>query len=525
MRIVLVAYDFPPIPSPQSLRWAYLVRELALQGHEIHVLTPDLPGYGAGGLPQLPETVAVHRVYPGPLSALLRGGRKAPAKAAVPVPSPASSAPSVAPVPSLEPVLPPSWTHAAVPGTVPSMSEPARNVHSFEEPDWNGRFGNEAHTGLQSSPASKPAGIAVPAGNGHAYHDLNWKGRLRHRVENGFRSAPATLNWKGRLVERLKRGLSRVIFPDYRAEWLPWARRDLRSLLDKVRPDLVVTSHEPACSLPLGLEAKRLGYRWVADLGDPVLATYTPEHWKERAHQLERNVCHQADMVCVTTEKTALLLEQRHGRTPARRLVLTQGYDAAFVDREELAAAVPFDGRRLELLYTGSFYAFRRADALIAAVEAVPGVRLSVATINAPDYLLEAVARHPEKFRLLGFLSHTVALSAQRRCDVLVNIANADPVQIPGKVYEYLGAGRPMIHLRGATVDATSELIDATGGGWHMPTGSEDLNDLLRQLKVRKDSGQLPMGIKEPDQVVSHSWQQLARLWGTEASCLLDDAS
>ena len=28
MRILLIAYEFPPSPSPQSLRWTYLVREL-----------------------------------------------------------------------------------------------------------------------------------------------------------------------------------------------------------------------------------------------------------------------------------------------------------------------------------------------------------------------------------------------------------------------------------------------------------------------------------------------------------------
>lgn len=468
MRIVLIAYDFPPIPSPQSLRWAYLVRELALLGHEIHVLTPDLPGYGAGGLPEIPSTVVVHRVYPGPLSALLRGRTRRPA--------PANKAPS-------------SSVITRAPAQVPSRPQ------------------------------------------GHAFEELNWKGRLRYRLENGFRRRekssvpPSALNWKGQLVERLKNWLSRILFPDYRAEWLPWARRDLRSLLATTRPDVVVTSHEPACSLPLGIEAKRLGYRWVADLGDPVLAAYTPEHWKNRARQLEHDVCHGADMVCVTTEKTALLLEQRHGPARGRRLVLTQGYDAEFIDRLELAESVPFDKQRLELLYTGSFYSFRRADALIAAVAAVPGVRLSIATINAPDYIRKAAAEHPEKFRLLGFLSHTMALSAQRRCDVLVNIANADPVQVPGKVYEYLGARRPMIHLRGPVVDATSELIDSVQGGWHFPGDAETLTALLSELKLQKESGQLPTGARDPDRVASYSWQQLAKLWNTEAVRLLTNVA
>ncbi|MFC3551473.1 hypothetical protein ACFOLC_10680 [Lysobacter cavernae] len=454
MRIVLIAYDFPPVPSPQSLRWAYLVRELALQGHEIHVLTPDLPGYGVGGLPVIPATVTIHRVYPGPFSAFLRGRQTR----------------SIAPAPA---------------GTV------ATEV-------------------VQQAPP--------PGQSGHAFHELNWKGRVRYRLENGFSERPvSSLNWKGRLAEKCKAGLSYFLFPDYRAEWLPWARKCLHALLEDVRPEIVVTSHEPACSLPLGLEAKRLGYKWVADLGDPVLATYTPARWQDRAGELERDVCLKADLLCVTTEKTAELLEHRHGAGIARRLVVTQGYDASFVDEPSLAASVTFDADKLELLYTGSFYSFRRADALIDAVASVPGMRLSIGTINAPDYIHRAVAEHPGKFRLLGFLSHRTALSAQRRCDVLVNIANADPVQVPGKVYEYLGAKRPIVHMRGADEDATSELIDAVGGGWHASAQSGELAEMLRALKVMKDAGQLPEGAGNPERLVSHSWQRLASLWSSEA--------
>ena len=64
MRLLLIAYEFPPSPSPQSLRWTYLVRELALQGHEVHVLTADLGGT-TPGLPPLPDSVRVHRTFPG----------------------------------------------------------------------------------------------------------------------------------------------------------------------------------------------------------------------------------------------------------------------------------------------------------------------------------------------------------------------------------------------------------------------------------------------------------------------------
>src|SRR5690606_27653333 len=79
LTILLIAYEFPPSPSPQSLRWAYLARELALLGHRIHVLAPEHPGSGEG-LPALPGSVVVHRTFAGPamglLNVLARRGRR-----------------------------------------------------------------------------------------------------------------------------------------------------------------------------------------------------------------------------------------------------------------------------------------------------------------------------------------------------------------------------------------------------------------------------------------------------------------
>ena len=75
MRLLLVAYEFPPSPSPQSLRWAYLVRELDALGHEIHVLAPDFGG-DLPGLPMLPAGITVHRCFAGPFRGLLAIGRR-----------------------------------------------------------------------------------------------------------------------------------------------------------------------------------------------------------------------------------------------------------------------------------------------------------------------------------------------------------------------------------------------------------------------------------------------------------------
>ncbi|HEY1033928.1 MAG TPA: glycosyltransferase [Pseudoxanthomonas sp.] len=409
MRILLIAYEFPPSASPQSLRWAYLARELAHKGHDLHVLTIDLGGQ-TPGLPELPDSITIHRTYAGPFRGLFAMRRKLRARRQV------ATETSAAPLPA----------------------STSTNLHG----------------------------------------------------------------WKRLLSERVQTLLARIVFPDARGEWMPWGRRRLLRLLNELAPSVVISSHEPATTLELGLLAKGRGYAWIADLGDPVLAGYTPARWRLRANRLEARVCREADAVIVTTEATRNLLMERHGHRDDV-IVVSQGYDATAETEAELP--VEMDPARTELLYTGSLYRFRRMDELLHALEELPGVRLNIASVSLPDELMAWAARFPERIRLLGFLPHRVALGLQRRADVLVNIANDDPLQIPGKVYEYLGANRPILHL-GKPDDAIGSLLHRTGRGWAC---ANDAGDIIRVLKGL--AGRRPLLPNDGDgEVASHSWQALA---------------
>lgn len=415
MRLLLIAYEFPPSPSPQSLRWAYLCRELHRLGHEVHVLTIDLGG-STPGLPQLPDGVTVHRTYAGHVRGLVARRRR----------------------------------------------------H------------RERIRSAQATVAGPHEGPSRASRSG----------------------------WKQKLSSLLQRLAEFIWFPDLRGEWLPIGRARLDALLEQVRPDVVVSSHEPATTLELGLRARAAGFRWIADLADPVLAPYTPARWRGRAQRLEAEVCRRAEQVLVTTPAARDVLRERHGQA-APITVLTQGFEDAGGPAD--GTAVEFDTGRLELLYTGSFYAFRSGDALVQAVIDTPGVRLNVATVHAPDALLQAIARHPDRIRLLGFLPHRAAIATQREADVLVNLANRDPMQVPGKCYEYLGAGRPILHLGDTPGDAVAALVRERRRGWVAATDAGSIASCLRELVARKDAGTLTRELSlDVEDVAEFGWSRLA---------------
>jgi glycosyltransferase involved in cell wall biosynthesis len=266
------------------------------------------------------------------------------------------------------------------------------------------------------------------------------------------------------LLEKLQTVAGRFYFPDSRGEWRFFACRKLEQLLDELQPDVVISSHEPATTLEVGRHAKRLGLSWVVDLGDPVLSFYTPARWRRRALVLEGRVCEEADRVIVTTERAKTLLVERHDGDPHRFTVLTQGFDAQSREKAGAQPSVDWSEDRLELLYTGSFYDFREPRALVDAVMSMDGARLTVATSRAPAWLLECAEQLPEKIRLLGFLPHSEVVELQKQAHVLVNLANVDATHVPGKLYEYLGARRPILHVGNGRDDAGADLVRRGAG-------------------------------------------------------------
>ncbi|MGY0560305.1 glycosyltransferase [Luteimonas sp. A277] len=433
LRVLLIAYEFPPSPSPQSLRWAHLVRELLELGAEVHVLTAE--NWWPPTSTQPPPGAIVHRAWPGGVAGIIALSRR--------------------------------WRRLS------------------------GRSESEAAaTDATDAKPREAGGPTRPA-----------------RVVPGSVAPGATLNWKGRAVDRFNKLIRRFTFPDERGRWEPFARRELEKLLDSLQPDVVISSHEPATSLRLGRVAKERGFPWVVDLGDPVLSFYTPERWRKDSFDVESWTCAHADRVTVTTEAARALLADRHGVPESRFEVLTQGYDGAQVPE---SAAFEFEPDRLELLYTGSFYQFREPRSLVDAVLASPGARLNIATSRAPEWLLPLLDSHPEQLRLLGFVPHAQAVTLQRSADVLVNIANDDPVHVPGKVYEYLGAGRPILHLGDNEEDVAARLVRGHRRGLVSGNGAGAISEALTRLVEIKRSGEWTTHFNlDQSGVEQYQWQSI----------------
>jgi glycosyltransferase involved in cell wall biosynthesis len=241
------------------------------------------------------------------------------------------------------------------------------------------------------------------------------------------------------------------------------------------------------------------GLQWTAHFRDPWVAGnwQTPSsavsHWLNK--RLEKMIVTRATAVVSVTEEHSAAFRQTYAHLPAGKFVtIPNGYDNG--EWDSLPADIPRDetseGKFL-ITYTGAFYVqrdpqpvFRALKALLDSGEAAPEqVQIDLIgwceTSEGRSVKEMAVSSGVEDcVNILGPRSRQETLRRICQSDLLLLLAEKFVIQIPGKTYEYLRAGRPILAL--TPEGALANLLRKIGGGWAVhPADDAGILAALRQ--------------------------------------------
>lgn len=258
-------------------------------------------------------------------------------------------------------------------------------------------------------------------------------------------------------LSRFYGNVARYLFqPDDQIFWFPFGVARATRLVEERRFDAVLTTSPPESCHLVGLALKYLaGARWVADFRD-AWSTHHLRRGLLSYHKcvnrvLEKWVLKAADGVVANTAAMARRVA-KSGGPRLKILTLPNGFDPADFG-EPLPKAEDGD---FVVVHNGSFRGGRRALPLLEGFAAARE-RDGDFAARAKLYLLGLAraddARAAEGLGLkgvvfhVGYLRHADALRACAGADVLALVMAAEegPGLVPGKLYEYLGLGRPVL--------------------------------------------------------------------------------
>lgn len=313
------------------------------------------------------------------------------------------------------------------------------------------------------------------------------------------RADAAKVSGNRRLIDLL----NRFFVPDNKLGWAPFAvAAGLR--LSRSLPIAAVFSSAPPFSSHLAgvLLKKILGRPLVCDFRDAwsqpnTLSLHLPDWHVAADRRLERWVVANSDLV---TAINPAIMEGLQGYSPdaAGRFALTpQGFDPE--DFHGSRDAEPAKDRFI-ITYTGTLTEHRRLDVMARALKTLalehPGlakaVTFTMAGVHRPDDLIPFRQAGLEgSLRVHGYLPHHRIVGMLRQSDALWMVVGRreGPTVSTSKIYEYLGARRPILASVPADSPASSLVSETESGRVFDPEDHLSLARAIAELCQRKAAG------------------------------------
>ena len=241
--------------------------------------------------------------------------------------------------------------------------------------------------------------------------------------------------------------------------------------------DVLYSSSSPWSGQLAALTIARVtGVPWVADFRDPWARAPWREAWSERvrlaAGTLERRVVARADAILFATRANRDEYAAFYGADAARKFhVVPNGCDPG----EFVSLRSEGDSAQFVLLHAGSLYGARTPVPLFRAMAAA----IRRGTLDPRKFRLRLLGTTPDAGRafmaaaatlgvdeLVEFvprLPREATLEQMASASCLLVLQPGTTVSVPGKVYEYLAVGRPILAI--AEEGETADLVRASGVG------------------------------------------------------------
>lgn len=290
-----------------------------------------------------------------------------------------------------------------------------------------------------------------------------------------------------------------LVVPDRFRSWIRPAVQVARSWKDQWRPDVIYSSGPPNSGhIVAKVLGKYFAVPWIAEIRDAWIDNpYGEPHWLVEPffnRQARRTLAHAAGLVVVTKADQAHI----SAIFPVPVVLSYNGYDPE--DFRAPGAPQPFDRERLTILHAGVIYPGRRDPTpLFRAMSRLGSEARNIRCLFFGEQT-DIVAAMADSCGVRacvetgGALQRSQILSLEREVDVLLECHWQNPAGdgvIPGKLFEYIGARRPILSLGSVTAEPAA-IVRENGLGLASNDPEEIRKALLKHLEQKRTLGRIP---------------------------------
>jgi glycosyltransferase involved in cell wall biosynthesis len=289
-----------------------------------------------------------------------------------------------------------------------------------------------------------------------------------------------------------------LTFPDLTKGWIPYAVKAVEDIKRANQPiDAIITTFPPASAHMIGARAKQiLGVPWIADFRDlwtQDITTMRPRDLQFLQVPLEKKTLRTADVLIGVSDPWSARLAGRYRSHDV--VTVPNGFDP---DDFHPRPAVT---RKFTITYAGVLYQGQRDPSLLFETlsnlireNVIPAADVLVRFYAPPEaWLLPLVRRFGLEpvVELNGIVKRKEVLQREMESHILLLLSWTNPKDTglhTGKLFEYLGAERPILAI-GGNRGVLTQVLEETGAGIHASSKDEVRNFLVQSYVEYKQQG------------------------------------
>jgi hypothetical protein len=272
------------------------------------------------------------------------------------------------------------------------------------------------------------------------------------------------------------RGLMRLLSPDPQVLWRPFAFRGAARLIERENIGTVWVTAPPFSTFSVGnaLKSRYPHVRLISDFRDEWLQYYVNQfsfkgndYIKAQASEIERRTVELSDLVVTVTPATHEVMRSRYPDEPDSKFgMIPNGYDGSAF---EFSRPSPHGTGKIVVSHVGTLYGTTSPQAYLDAMDRLPSEvqsRFETRFVGrvAEEFDSKMLENRKSSIKVTGFIPHDQALRQMAESDYLL-LSCRDRLTVPGKLYEYLAAKKPIIGLVLPQSDAC-KILSKSGTAW-----------------------------------------------------------
>lgn len=322
-----------------------------------------------------------------------------------------------------------------------------------------------------------------------------FKGK-KAKINTGFVQSLKDHNWKTSLLSWVRGNL---FIPDPRVFWKRPSVNFLNKYLKEKPVDVIVTTGPPHSMHLIGLGLKKqLDIPWIVDIRDPWSKLDFLDNFRvskgnrAKYEQMEKTVLEKCDLVLATSYSMNELLQPFDHQ---KFIPITNGFD-----EDDFKGITQPINDKFTIFHAGLLNEPRNprllwevlAELCQESMDFANKLEIRLAGTVDPS-VANRIQTNPvlsDKLQILNYLPHDEVIRQYAQSSVLLLLINNTynaKVNIPGKLFEYLAIGRPILAIGAPDADAITIVEKSSAGFTSDYSEKAKIKDLIWRLYEGKE--------------------------------------